>query len=111
MKMKNIIAVLASGALLFAGCTKEYEVTTLDVIQLSKTFISVPEDGTHVTVELTASVDWSFDKLFEHEIEGQYEDHEVAKEMKETPDGFCFGTCNRQTAGYSNIKAFTPIFS
>lgn len=86
MKMKNIIAVLASGALLFAGCTKEYEVTTLDVIQLSKTFISVPEDGTHVTVELTASVDWSFDKLFEHEIEGQYEDHEVAKEMKETPE-------------------------
>lgn len=84
--MKNIIAVLASGALLFAGCTKEYEVTTLDVIQLSKTFISVPEDGTHVTVELTASVDWSFDKLFEHEIEGQYEDHEVAKEMKETPE-------------------------
>ena len=86
MKMKNIIAVLASGALLFAGCTKEYEVTTLDVIQLSKTFISVPEDGTPVTVELTASVDWSFDKLFEHEIEGQYEDHEVAKEMKETPE-------------------------
>ena len=84
--MKNIIAVLASGALLFAGCTKEYEVTTLDVIQLSKTFISVPEDGTPVTVELTASVDWSFDKLFEHEIEGQYEDHEVAKEMKETPE-------------------------
>ena len=71
---------------MFAGCTKEYEVTTLDVIQLSKTFISVPEDGTPVTVELTASVDWSFDKLFEHEIEGQYEDHEVAKEMKETPE-------------------------
>lgn len=86
MKMKNIIAVLASGALLFAGCTKEYEVTTLDVIQLSKTFISVPEDGTPVTVELTASVDWSFDKLFEQEIEGKYEDHEVAKEMKETPE-------------------------
>ncbi len=84
--MKNIIAVLASGALLFAGCTKEYEVTTLDVIQLSKTFISVPEDGTPVTVELTASVDWSFDKLFEQEIEGKYEDHEVAKEMKETPE-------------------------
>ena len=86
MKMKNIIAVLASGALLFAGCTKEYEVNTLDVIQLSKTFISVPEDGTPVTVELTASVDWSFDKLFEQEIEGKYEDHEVAKEMKETPE-------------------------
>ena len=84
--MKNIIAVLASGALLFAGCTKEYEVTTLDVIQLSKTFISVPEDGTPVTVELTASVDWSFDKLFEYEIAGEFENHKPATENRQTPE-------------------------
>ena len=27
-----------------------------------------------------------------------------------TPDEVYFGTCNRQAMGYSNSKAFTPIF-
>ena len=28
----------------------------------------------------------------------------------QTPDEIHFGTCNRQTMGYSNSKTFTPIF-
>ena len=86
MRTKNIIAVLALGALLLAGCTDEYKVTSLDVIQVSETFISIPEDGTPVTVDMTASVDWAFDKLYEHELEGQYVDHDPATEMRATPD-------------------------
>ena len=28
-----------------------------------------------------------------------------------TPDEVYFGTCNRQTVGYSKTRVFTPIFS
>lgn len=57
MKLKNILTVIASSALLFAGCTQEYEISTLDEIKVSQSYICIPADGsaTHVSLETTVS--------------------------------------------------------
>ena len=93
MKMTRILATLASGAVLLAGCAKEYEVSYLDEIQLSQTFVSIPAEGGSVTVDVNAAVDWSFDKLFETKEEKKdnngnviYEDHEAVMVYSATPE-------------------------
>ena len=57
MKLKNILTAIASSALLFAGCTQEYEISTLDEIKVSQSYICIPADGsaTHVSLETTVS--------------------------------------------------------
>ena len=45
MKLKNILTAIASSALLFAGCTQEYEISTLDEIKVSQSYICIPADG------------------------------------------------------------------
>ena len=85
MKLRNILAAGAALALT-VGCAPDYEVSHLSEIQLSKTFVTIPEDGSEVTIEVTASVDWSFDKLFEYEIEGKFENHKPATENRPTPE-------------------------
>ena len=85
MKLRNILAAGAALALTI-GCAPDYEVSHLSEIQLSKTFVTIPEDGSEVTIEVTASVDWSFDKLFEYELEGVFENHKPATENRQTPE-------------------------
>ena len=85
MKLSNILAAGAALALT-VGCAPDYEVSHLSEIQLSKTFVTIPEDGSEVTIEVTASVDWSFDKLFEYEIKGEFENHKPATENRQTPE-------------------------
>ena len=92
MKITNIITGLA-GLALVAGCAQEYEVSYLDEIQLSETFISIPAEGGEARVRLTASVDWAFEKLFETDENVKdengntiYEDHEAVKVWSELPE-------------------------
>ncbi len=65
MKLKNIFLTILFGAFALASCTKEYEITNLDELQLSETFVSIPTTGGEAKVEVTAKADWSFDKIFE----------------------------------------------
>ena len=92
MKLNRYIAAFASLAVI-AGCAKEYEVSHLDEIQLSETFISIPAEGGSVKVEVNATVDWAFEKLFETDEEKTdengnviYEDHDAVMVYSETPD-------------------------
>ncbi|MBO8445413.1 MAG: DNA-binding protein [Bacteroidetes bacterium] len=59
MKLKYALAAAASGIFLLAACTQEYEISYLDEIRLSETFVSIPVDGSSVTVNLTANADWN----------------------------------------------------
>lgn len=65
MKLKYIFTAIASAALVAVGCTEKYEISSLDEIQLSKTFISIPMEGGSVSVDLNAATDWEFAKIFE----------------------------------------------
>lgn len=58
MKLKNILTAIASSALLFAGCTQTYEISTLEDLKISQSYISIPADGTQVTVDLESKVNW-----------------------------------------------------
>ncbi len=65
MKLKNIFSTILFGALAFVGCAEKYEITALDEIQLSQTFVSVPVAGGEASIDLTSTADWSFDKIFD----------------------------------------------
>ena len=58
MKLKNILTAIASSALLFAGCTQEYEISTLDEIKVSQSYICIPADGSDTHVSLETTVSW-----------------------------------------------------
>ena len=57
MKLKYILTAIASGFLLLAGCTQKYEISTLEQIKVSQSYVSIPADGsaTHVSLETTVS--------------------------------------------------------
>lgn len=59
MKLKNIFLALLATAFVFVGCQKETPVT-LDNIQLSETYLSIPEAGGTVSVTINATEDWAF---------------------------------------------------
>ncbi len=83
MKLKNIFSTILIGALAFVGCTEGYETTSLEEIQLSKTFVSIPVEGGEVSIDMTANADWSFDKIFE--VKSKDANGETVYEYFETP--------------------------
>ena len=64
MKIRNILG-LALSALLFAACSEDDPIGTLDAIKLDKSFVSVPMEGGSVTVKVTATADWQIDGTYQ----------------------------------------------
>lgn len=60
MKLRYLFTIVLSSALMLAGCTKEGPVGSLDNISLSQTYVSIPESGGTVSVNLSATEDWAF---------------------------------------------------
>ena len=58
MKLRYILTAIASGVLLLAGCTHEYEISTLDQIKVSQSYISIPVSGNATVVTLDATTNW-----------------------------------------------------
>lgn len=58
MKLNNILTAFAVSALVFAGCTQDYEVKTLDELKVSQSYICIPADGSATNVSLEATVNW-----------------------------------------------------
>lgn len=58
MKLKYIFTAIAASAFILAGCTQEYEISTLDELQVSQSYVSVPTDGSAAVVRLTSNVNW-----------------------------------------------------
>ena len=61
MKLKNIFIALASSLCVLAACEKE-EATSLENIQLDKTYLSIPDSGGDAVLTIKASDAWTFAK-------------------------------------------------
>lgn len=59
MKLKNIFSLLLlSVVALFTSCSNDDDITLLDDIQVSQSYISIPEEGGSVSITVTAKSDW-----------------------------------------------------
>ena len=61
MKLKNLFIALASFVFVFAACEKE-DATSLESIQLDKTYLSIPASGGDAVLNIKASQPWSLAK-------------------------------------------------
>ena len=61
MKLKYYFIALVSSLALFAACEKE-EPTSLDNIQLDRTYVSIPVGGGEANLVVTAKDAWAFEK-------------------------------------------------
>lgn len=61
MKIRYIIASILACAFMAAGCTEE-QISSLDGIKVSNSYIGLPTEGGEASITLTASVEWSFDQ-------------------------------------------------
>lgn len=59
MKLKYLFSSVLAFAFLFAGCDKNFT-DSFDNIKLSKTYLSIPEDGGSAELTITATEDWEF---------------------------------------------------
>lgn len=66
MKLKYIIPAAIAALTMLASCS-ENDTLELDNIKVSQSYIAIPEKGGDVTVEITASEDWTFDIDFDVE--------------------------------------------
>ena len=66
MKLKYIISAAIAALTMLASCS-ENDTLELDNIKVSQSYIAIPEKGGDVTVEITASEDWTFDIDFDVE--------------------------------------------
>lgn len=66
MKLKYIIPAAIAALTMLASCS-ENDTLELDNIKVSQSYIAIPEKGGNVTVEITASEDWTFDIDFDVE--------------------------------------------
>ena len=66
MKLKYIIPAAIAAMTMLASCS-ENDTLELDNIKVSQSYITLPEKGGDVTVEITASEDWTFDIDFDVE--------------------------------------------
>lgn len=66
MKIKYIIPAAIAAMTMLASCS-ENDTLELDNIKVSQSYITLPEKGGDVTVEITASEDWTFDIDFDVE--------------------------------------------
>lgn len=59
MKLKNIFSLLLlSVVALFTSCSNDDDITLLDDIQVSQSYISIPEEGGSASITVTAKGDW-----------------------------------------------------
>lgn len=66
MKLKYIIPAAIAAMTMLASCS-ENDTLELDNIKVSQSYITLPEKGGDVTVEITASENWTFDIDFDVE--------------------------------------------
>lgn len=60
MKLRHIFATLIACLAIFASCSEDQTLDALDIIQVSKSLISIPAAGGSETVNVTAKGDWKF---------------------------------------------------
>lgn len=64
MKLKNIFFLfLLSVVALFASCSEDDDITLLDDLRVSKSYISIPEEGGSETITVKAKADWKLENV------------------------------------------------
>lgn len=61
MKLRYIFAAVAAGALTLAGCSEDYEVDNLSGLQVSSSYVSIPQDGGADTITISSNDTWQLD--------------------------------------------------
>ncbi len=59
MKLKYIIPSFIAVILALVGCSDENTMTLLDEIQVSQSYVAIPEDGGQKTITINANSDWT----------------------------------------------------
>ena len=63
MKLKYIFPLLATMLAFMVSCEKESDVTLLDEIRVSSSYVSIPVDGGSTDITLTTTDDWTLEKV------------------------------------------------
>jgi hypothetical protein len=98
MKLRHIFSILFVGLVLLTGCNDDEAYTLLDEIQVSQSYISLPEEGGSTTISLTAKADWQLQHvpnwLSVSTSSGSAGTQDVTFSAEETLDG---RTCDTMT--------------
>lgn len=63
MKLKYIYPLLVTVLAFMVSCEKESDVTLLDEIRVSSSYVSIPVDGGSTDITLTTTDDWTLEKV------------------------------------------------
>lgn len=63
MRLKYIFPLLVAMLAVMVGCEKESDVTLLDEIRVSSSYVSIPVDGGSTGITLTTTDDWTLEKV------------------------------------------------
>ena len=62
MKLYRFFLSILAGAALAAGCVQEQVISTLDSIQVEKSYLSIEQRGGVASTTVTSKADWAFDE-------------------------------------------------
>lgn len=63
MKLKYLFPLLVTVLAFMVSCEKESDVTLLDEIRVSTSYVSIPETGGETVITLTTTDDWTLEKV------------------------------------------------
>ena len=61
MKLKYLIPSVMAALMMFVSCSDDFEPTYLGEVQLSSSYVAIPEDGGSTAVTVTATDNWTID--------------------------------------------------
>lgn len=61
MKLKYLIPSVMAALMMFVSCSDDFEPTYLGEVQLSSSYVAIPESGGSTAVTVTATDNWTID--------------------------------------------------
>ena len=61
MKLRYLIPSFVAALTMFASCSDDNDPTYLDEVQVSSSYVAIPQDGGKTTITVTAKGDWAFE--------------------------------------------------
>lgn len=64
MKLRYLIPTFIAAVAMFVSCSDDNDPTYLGEVQVSSSYVAIPQEGGSTTITLTATGDWQFEKAF-----------------------------------------------